>query len=57
MRDIIVEDSPWIFGAHRLGYAVKHGWLKNYKPHRIIDDKMKYYKIDKDLKAKLKAKL
>jgi ABC-type transport system substrate-binding protein len=57
MRDIVVEDSPWIFGAHRLGYAVKHGWLKNYKPHRIIDDKMKYYKIDKDLKAKLKAKL
>src|SRR5690606_32797379 len=33
MVALIVEDTPWIFGVHRLAYGLTHPWLKNYKPH------------------------
>lgn len=57
MRDIVVEKSPWIPNAHRLGYLVYHSWLKNFKHHPIIYDNYKYMKIDTQLRADQKAKL
>ncbi len=57
MRAIVVEEAPWIFGVHRLGYVPSFHWLKNFKPHPIINDDVKYYRVDTKEKAKLKAKL
>lgn len=57
MRDIFVDQAPWIPGAHRLGYLISHKWYKNLKRHSIINDVYKYRKVDTKLKVKLKAAL
>jgi oligopeptide transport system substrate-binding protein len=46
MVALVVEDCPWIFGAHRLGYALTQGWLKNYKPNDLEPGRYKYYRVD-----------
>lgn len=50
MVKMIVEDCPWIFGAHRLSYALVHPWLKNYKPHDLDHTRAKYFRIEPSLK-------
>lgn len=50
MSIIVVEDCPWIFGAHRLGYSLAYSWLKNVKPHDFDHARIKYYRIDPSLK-------
>lgn len=57
MRDIVVQDVPWIPNAHRLGYYVQHGWLNNFKRHSIIHDYFKYLRVDPKMRAEQKAKL
>lgn len=57
MRDIVVEEAPWIFSAHRVGYFVKHGWLKNFKYNYIALDRYKYLRVDAAKRAELKTKL
>ena len=55
MRDIVVEDTPWIFATHRLGYNLKHSWLKNFKPNSILGEQYQYLKIDLEEKVERKA--
>lgn len=50
MALIVIEDTPWVFGAHRVTYGLSHPWLKNYKPHEFTHGMSKYYKIDTDLR-------
>jgi ABC-type transport system substrate-binding protein len=50
MRDIVVEDCPWIFKSHRLGYTVAQSWLKNYKPNDFDHTRYRYYRVDANLK-------
>jgi oligopeptide transport system substrate-binding protein len=57
MRDIVTEDSPWIFQAHRQGYRLVHGWLNNFKWNDIQNDYFKYLRVDPKKRADLKAKL
>ncbi|MGE0526007.1 MAG: ABC transporter substrate-binding protein, partial [Bdellovibrionales bacterium] len=57
MRDIFVQEMPWIPTVHRLGYMTVHGWMKNLKPHEIIDGFYKYVRVDTAEKARLKEKL
>jgi len=57
MKDIYVQDLPWITNIHRKGYWLFHGWLKNYKRHAIINGESKYLRIDLDKKAELSEKL
>ena len=57
MRDIVVDDSPWIFGVHRLGYRVYHGWVHNLKMHVMVQDYAKYIKIDAKTRAEKKSSL
>lgn len=46
MADIVIEDTPWIFGAHRLTFNLVHPWLKNYKTHEFEHGMSKYYRVD-----------
>lgn len=46
MVDLVVEDCPWIFGAHRIAYGVTQGWLKNYKPMDCGRAFYKYFKVE-----------
>ncbi|MBI4925774.1 MAG: ABC transporter substrate-binding protein, partial [Bdellovibrio sp.] len=50
MAKIVVEDCPWIFGAHRLIYTLAHPWLKNFKPNEFEHNRHKYLRIDQSLK-------
>ena len=57
MVEIAVRDCPWVFCVHRLGFYLQQGWLLNYKPHDLANNTYKYYRIDLELKKKLKEKL
>ncbi len=57
LRDILGEDSPWIYNVHRLRYATTHGWVKNYKYNDLSNDFLKYVKVDPKKRAELKTKL
>jgi len=57
MTEIAIQDCPWIFCTHRLGFALNHGWLRNYKPHDLAQNTYKYYRIDKEEKERLKENL
>jgi hypothetical protein len=46
MVAILVEDCPWIFNAHRLGFTLYQPWLKNARFHEFATDRAKYYRID-----------
>ncbi|MEW6040968.1 MAG: ABC transporter substrate-binding protein [Elusimicrobiota bacterium] len=53
MAKMVVEDTPWIMGVHRMAYALNHSWLKNYKPHDIGHNFIKYYRIDTQERSRL----
>lgn len=57
MRDIFVEDMPWVPQTHRLGYYLYHSWVENYKGHPNISNYHKYLQIDVEEKKEVKAKL
>jgi ABC-type transport system substrate-binding protein len=57
MRDLVVEDSPWLLRNHRLGYRLVHGWLHNFKWNDIQNDYFKYMRVDPKKRAELKGKL
>lgn len=57
MRDIVVEESPWIFNVHRVGYRLVHGWVRNFKWTEVQNDTFKYLRIDPKKRAELKSKL
>ncbi len=50
MVKILVEDCPWIFGAHRLTFGLVQPWLKNYKLNDFDHARSKYYRVDPALK-------
>ncbi len=49
MVALVVEDTPWVFGVHRLLFGLTHRWMKNYKPHEF-HGMSKYYAIDTALR-------
>lgn len=50
MVALIVEDCPWIFGAHRIVFSLTQPWLKNFKRHAFDHGAAKYYRVDPALK-------
>ena len=57
MRDIFVEDSPWIPMVNRFRYQLYHSWVKNFKPELTVANYFKYIRVDTNAKKDLKAKL
>ena len=55
MRDITVEDCPWIYTVHNESFALTQPWLTNYKPHPVSMDTVKYWNVDGNLRARLQA--
>ena len=51
MVDILVEDCPWIFNAHRIAFSLTQPWLKNFKIHEFDHSKSKYYRVDSATKS------
>ncbi|MFL5814679.1 MAG: ABC transporter substrate-binding protein [Bdellovibrionia bacterium] len=50
MVDIVVEDTPWIFGVHRTLYYLTQPWTKNYKYNNFSHSNAKHLRIDTALK-------
>lgn len=55
MRDISVEDCPWIYRQHDVDPLLGHSWLSNVKPHPVANDGAKYYAVDGPLRARMQA--
>jgi len=51
MRDIIVEDCPWIFNEHEETMSINYDWVHNVKPHPIALDYFQYEGIDGERRA------
>lgn len=57
LRDIVVEEQPWLLSGHRMRYSLLHGWLRNYKWNDVQNDNLKYLRVDASKRAELKGKL
>lgn len=55
MRAIVEEDCPWIPTLHSETFALTQPWLKNFRPHPVSLDGMKYWRVDGPLRARLQA--
>jgi ABC-type transport system substrate-binding protein len=53
MREISVEDAPWIYGWHDVDMVLGNPWLKNVLPHPVANDLAKYYHVDGAMRARL----
>lgn len=53
MINIIIEECPWILGAHRISYGLKYKWVENAKPHVFASNTIKYLKINLPLRKKM----
>jgi oligopeptide transport system substrate-binding protein len=51
MKQIFVEDLPWLPGIHRVNYGLSHRWLKNYKPGYMGGNVAKFLRVDDEVKA------
>jgi oligopeptide transport system substrate-binding protein len=57
MNRMAAELVPWIFGVHRQGYVLFHGWLKNYIQSDFDAGVAQYLDIDVDKKKEMRARL
>ncbi len=55
MRNIAVEDCPWIYRTHNETYALKQPWIHNFKSQPVAMDTIKYWSVDGPLRARLQA--
>ncbi len=46
MQDILHRDAPWLFGYFPKDFALLHSWYKNLKPSRMVNNRLKYSRID-----------
>jgi ABC-type transport system substrate-binding protein len=50
MVAIAREDAPWVWGWHPKEYGLIHEWMGNLKPNKMARNKMKYYRVDTELR-------
>jgi oligopeptide transport system substrate-binding protein len=55
MREIAVEDCPWIFLNHDQDLLLNYDWISNVKPHPVAMDTAKYRGVDGPRRARLQA--
>lgn len=50
MQTILRQDAPWLFGYYPKDFALLHSWYKNLKPARMISNRLKYSRVDTELR-------
>lgn len=55
MDELLQEDAPWAFGYYAAYFELNHPWLLNYRSNDIIQNRYKYYRINKDVKKRYLA--
>jgi oligopeptide transport system substrate-binding protein len=53
---ILAEDTPVIFGLHRIGTGLRQGWIKNAKYDEFAFNRAKYLRVDLEAKKKFAGK-
>ncbi|GAB4456669.1 MAG: ABC transporter substrate-binding protein [Armatimonadaceae bacterium] len=53
LREISVEDVPWIPVYHSVTMSLNHGWLKNVNAHPIANDLNQYRRVDAEERVRL----
>jgi oligopeptide transport system substrate-binding protein len=56
MLEILRRDSPWLWGYHPKDYVLQHSWVSNVKANVMANNKIKYWRIDMELRDKLRHK-
>ena len=56
MRDISVEDAPWIYNRFDEGLGISYDWVQNNKPHGVSNDSFKYVGVDGDKRAQMQRR-
>ncbi len=57
MEIMVLKDCPAAFLNHRVAFALRHEWYKNYKPHAFAYGVSKYRRIDMKKRAEYKELL
>ncbi len=52
MQAIVRHDAPWIFGFHPKSFVLSHAWYLNRKPGPLLNNSLKYLRIDTALRAR-----
>lgn len=52
MQTILRQDAPWLFGYYPKDFALLHSWYKNLKPARMVNNRLKYSRIDTELRER-----
>jgi ABC-type transport system substrate-binding protein len=50
MVAILHRDAPWAGGFHPKSFALRHAWVHNVKSHQVINNTLKYRRIDPQLR-------
>ncbi len=56
MVRLLQVDAPWAWGYHPKDYSLTQGWLHNLKPGAMVQNTMKYLRIDADLREQQRAR-
>ncbi len=55
MVEIARHDAPWIWGLNPKEFALHHAWYFNANPNQMINNGIKYKRVDSQLRARLRA--
>lgn len=55
MVAILHEDAPWSFGYFPKDFGLLHAWMANVKPNQMARNRLKYQRIDAQLRARRRA--
>jgi ABC-type transport system substrate-binding protein len=50
--DMIQEDCPWAMGYYYARYDLSQPWLLNYRSGDIVQNRFKYFRLDKEVKKR-----
>ncbi|MFQ5756797.1 MAG: ABC transporter substrate-binding protein [Acidiferrobacterales bacterium] len=51
MVEIARRDAPWIWGLHPKQFTLHHAWVHNIKAHSMVNNTVKYLRLDPGLRA------
>ncbi len=48
MGEIVLDDCPWVFLSHPLGFSLYQPWVRNVKPHDFLYGTPMFWRIDRE---------
>lgn len=55
MNHILQQDAPWIYAFHPKRYVLVHSWLMNRNPSSVVNNTLKYQRLDPERRKRLRA--